>query len=248
MPDIYYRAVPDEHSQISIAIGNLTACAGRLCYSILLSLDYLPSEVAAHFRQLLTPETLWALGIVLAGWALATLVGGVIGLAVDFLLLAYGLYSLYGQLASTWGSLKEWAVAAYKATNDQELGVSARFFADAVAGGALTILQVLIAHRVFKAVEAPLRRKFPPPDWLKAEYEARTRSASERQANKAREVAGKVREVVGTAKVVGAGGAAADLAKEFPTGAAIAAGLFGLLAIGTTVGIIASESESRKRG
>jgi len=252
MPDIYYQAAGDEHSPISSAVDNLAACAARLCYSILLSLEYLPEGVATHLRQLLTAETLWTLGLILAGWAIASLVGGPIGAAVDFLLLAYGLYSLYRQLASTWESLKNWALTSYKAKDERELRVGAKFFADAVAEGALSVLEVIIAHRVFKAVQGPLSRRVPPPDWLKAEFEARTkaaesraRAASEREPRRAGP--GALGEAAGTIKVIGAGAGSNDLAGAFPT-LPVVGGLVGLLALGATAAYLASGSGGTKRG
>ena len=252
MPDIYYQAASDEHSPISSAVDNLAACAARLCYSILLSLEYLPEGVPAHLRQLLTADTLWTLGLVLAGWAIASLVGGPIGVAVDFLLLAYGLYSLYRQLASTWESLKNWALTSYKAKDEQELRIGAKFFADAVSEGALSVLEVIIAHRVFKAVQGPLSRRVPPPEWLKAEFEARTKAseartkaATEREPRRAGR--GALGEAAGTIKVIGAGTASSDLADAFPT-LPVVGGLVGLLALGATAAYLASESGGTKRG
>lgn len=252
MPDIYYRESASEHSPITGALNNLTSCAGRFCYSILMSMHYLPADVASNFRTLVSPDTLWSLGIVFAGWAIATLIGGVVGLSVDLLLLSYGLYSLYEQLAATWGPLKSWAVAAYKATNDAELEESAKFFSDAVAQGALTVLEVVVTHRVFVKLEGGIRRKFPTPEWLKAEYESRTRAEGKRRPAEDGGAEGRRRRIVEeatkTTKTIGGVEAGKDLAKEFPTGAAVAGGALAVVAVvATTAALLAAEGR-RDRG
>ena len=160
----------------------LARAAGRLVLSMVRSLRYLEPAAVEHFRSLLTPHSLWVLGLILAGWAIATLVGGPIALVINGLLGAYGLYQIYEQLALTWQNLKRWALTAYHAQNEVQIEEAARFFASAVTDGVLTLLEVILTHRVFKSVEAGLKKRYPPPEWLQAEYDRAMKEAGQRRA------------------------------------------------------------------
>lgn len=159
----------------------LARAAGRFVLSMIWSLRYLEPAAADHFRSLLTPQSLWVLGIILAGWAIATLVGGPIALVINGLLGAYGLYQIYEQLALTWQNLKGWALTAYRAQNEAQLEEAARFFATAVTDGVLTLLEVILTHRVFKSVESGLKKRYPAPEWLKAEYDRALNEAGQKR-------------------------------------------------------------------
>ncbi len=159
----------------------LARAAGRFVLSMVWSLRYLEPAAVEHFQNLLTPQSLWVLGIILAGWAIATLVGGPIALVINGLLGAYGLYQIYEQLALTWQNLKGWALTAYRAQNEAQIEEAARFFATAVTDGVLTLLEVILTHRVFKSVEAGLKKRYPAPEWLNAEYDRAMKEAGQRR-------------------------------------------------------------------
>lgn len=168
--DIYQTDASDIKS-IDGATAALARAAGRIVLSIIRSIQYLQPAAAEHVENLLSPASLWVLGIILAGWVIATVVGGPIALVINTLLGAYGLYQLYEQLALTWQNLRDWALSAYRAKNDADLDKAARFFAQAVTDGGLAFIEVLIAHRIFKSVEGNLRKRYPAPEWLKSEFE-----------------------------------------------------------------------------
>lgn len=179
--DIYEKDDPNTKS-LDSASKAIAKAAGRLSLSIVRSIQYLKPAAVEHIENLLSPASLWVLAIILAGWVIATVVGGPIALVINTLLGAYGLYQLYEQLAITWQNLRDWAVTAYRATNDSELDKASRSFAQAVTDGGLAFIEILITHRIFKSVEGNLRKRYPAPDWLKGEFE----KAMEARKTKAR--------------------------------------------------------------
>lgn len=172
--DLYSRSF-DEDAPISSAAHHLAAAAARLAVSMVRSVPYLPQAVWHQFQHLLTVQTMWSLCLVLAGWLLATVIGGVIGVAVNALLLVLGLIELWDQITRIGGELLAWLQAAYAAQNDAELEVAAQHFAKGVSSGGITILEIVVTHRVFRAVDRRVRERFPTPDWLKSQLEEATR-------------------------------------------------------------------------
>jgi hypothetical protein len=222
--DLYYRGY-DPHAPITSGAQHLSAAAARFAVSIVRSIPLLPDAVWAEFQRLLTVDALWSLCVVLAGWLVATVVGGPVGLAVNALLVVYGLVGLWEQLKDTAGALKAWAQRAYEAKDDREMDAAAQHFAQALSTGGLTVLEVVVTHRVFRAVEGKLRERFPTPGWLDAQYrEAVKRRGQGRRAEektKARELAGRVADVVTSgARYEGAKRAADDV----PTAAMVVGG------------------------
>ena len=234
----------DSNDRIQSAAVHLSAAAARLALSIVLSIPQLPEATWGELKKLLTVETLWCFCIVLAGWAIATIVGGVVGLVVNGLLLAYGVVELWEQLKAVAGSLKRWVVQAYEATNRAELVAAGKHFADAVSTSGLTFVELVITHRVFRAVEGKLRQSMPPPAWLRTQYEdalrqrEKNRRSAEAEKEPRREVAKRVGEV--------ARGAGAKRAAEFPMEAVAATGA--LLAVAGVCGAAWVISSSGKRG
>src|SRR6185295_2563903 len=110
----------------------LSAAAARLAMSIVLSIPPLPDAAWNSLKGLLSINVLWSFCLVLAGWAIATLVGGLVGLAVNGLLIAYGVIELWEQLKTVAGSLKQWLLTAYAATNVLELTTAGKHFAEAL--------------------------------------------------------------------------------------------------------------------
>ena len=121
-------------------------------------------------------------------------------------------------------------------SDDSDLERAAQHFATALAQGGLTILEVLVTHRVFRAVEGKLRERFPSPGWLRTQYEQaaaqREQTARagepERSSEKLRRSVEKLADV--TASGVRYEGAK-RVAEDFPTAAVVLSGA--LLAVGT---------------
>lgn len=219
----------DPGDRIQSAASHWSAAAARLSASVVLSIPQLPDATWLELRKVLTVESLWCACIVLAGWAIATIVGGVVGLLVNGLLIAYGVVELWEQLGTVGNSLRRWVVAAYEAKNRGELTAAGRHFADALSVGGVTALEILITHRVFRAAEGRLRRAMPVPTWLRAQYDdvVRVREQRKRSAEKtpSTEVARRVGEVARVARDAGVKRAA-----EFPTEAVAVAGALAAMA------------------
>ena len=241
--DLFYRGY-DPAGPITSGASHLSAAAARFAVSIVRSIPHLPDSVWEEFQRLLTVGTLWSLCLVLAGWLIATIIGGLIGLAVNALLVVYGLIEMWEQVKATGSELREWAMRAYEAQSEAELDVAATHFAAALSKGGITVLEVLITHRVFRAVEGKLRDRFPTPEWLSKKYEEAVKQR--RESTKAEKTKGSLRSAAETV----AGGVryagARRVADEFPTaavaitGAALAVGTFAVAAWA------ASNSGSRK--
>ena len=233
--DLFYRGY-DPDARITSGARHLSAAAARFAVSIVRSIPHLPDAAWEEFKRLLTVNALWSLCVVLAAWLIATVVGGLIGLAVNALLIAYGLVELWDQIKATSHALREWAVTAYEAGSDAQLDAAAQHFATALGKGGITALEVVVTHRVFRAVEGKLRDRFPTPDWLRKQYEqaARQREEASRAPDrsttieKARSAAQRLVEVT-TSGVRYEG--AKRTAEGFPAAAVVLSGA--LLAAGT---------------
>ncbi len=223
--DLYYRGY-DPNERITSAGRHLTAAAARFASSIVRSIPLLPEASWAALKRLATVDALWSLCLVLAGWLIATVVGGLVGLAVNALLMIYGLIELWEEVQGVWDSLKEWAKAAYEAQRDAELDRAAQHFAAALSTGGITILEVLMTHRVFRAVEGKLRERFPVPDWLRQQHEeaVRQREAPRRTTSATEELLRKTADAVTSGS---RGEGARRVAHEFPVAAVVGGVLFG---------------------
>lgn len=246
--DLFYRGY-DPDARITSGAKHLSAAATRFAVSIVLSIPHLPDSVWEQVKRLLTVHVLWSLCLVFAGWVIATVVGGLIGLAVNAILIAYGLVDLWEQIKATSGDLRDWAMGAYQAQSDAELDTAAQHFAVALTKGGITILEVVVTHRVFRAVEGKLRDRFPTPEGLSKRYEQAAKQREEAgrprektPAEKAKSAAEKVAEVV-TGGVRYEGGKRA--AEDFPTAAVALTGA--VLAVGTVaIAAWASSAGARK--
>ena len=232
--DLYDRGY-DPEARITSGAKHLSAAAARFAISIVRSIPHLPDASWAELKRILTVEALWSLCLVLAGWLIATVVGGLVGLAVNALLVAYGLVELWTQIKAASGELQAWAMMAYQAQNDTELDAASQHFANALSKGGMTILEVVLTHRVFRAVESRLRERFPTPEWLKKQYDE---AAKQRETPRRRPVAELAEGMVSGVRLEGAKRAAED----FPTaavllgGAALAAGGVAVAAWAVRVG------------
>ena len=189
--DLFYKATTPAAPVTSGGAQHLSAAAARFAVSIVRSIPQLPEAAWVEFQRLLTVDALWSLCLILAGWVLATVVGGFIGLAVNALLIVYGLVELWEQIQDVGHALRQWAVTAYEATTDGARHRSAALRNGAGAGG-LTILEVLVTHRVFRAVEASSASAFPSPAGSGKQYE---QAAAQREQTAGREPGAALRKV-----------------------------------------------------
>ena len=233
--DLFDRSY-DPNARISSAAQHLSAAAARLALSIVRSLPHLPEATWATLQPILRVEVLWSLCLVLAGWLIATAVGGLVGLAVNALLIVYGLVELWEQLKEIGMELQAWALAAYRARSEADLELAAHHFAKALSQGGLTVLEIIVTHRAFRIAEGKLRTHFPTPDWLKTQYEeaVRKRTAGTKSEEGMRRRSSLRQSLEASASGVRAAGAK-RAAEEIPT-AAIAIGS-AVLAVGTVAAV-----------
>jgi len=243
--DLFYRGY-DPNARITSAAKHLSAAAARFAVSIVRSIPNLPDAAWAEFQRLLTVEALWSLCLVLAGWLIATVVGGLIGLAVNGLLIIYGLVELWDQVKGIAGSIQQWATSAYEAQSDADLERAAKHFATALSAGGITVLEVVVTHRVFRAVEVKLRDRYPTPDWLRKQYEEETRK---RAVARKPEQKPSLPDHVGKAVEVVASGSRAEgmrkVANEFPTTAVVIGGV--VVGVGTVAALAWAVSTDGKK-
>lgn len=247
--NIYYRADEDgmmgyaklRSAPITVGGQHLAAAAARTAVSIIRCFHLLDDAALAHLKSLFTLDTLWSLCVVASAWFLATAVGGPIALAINGLLILWGIKELWGQLGDILGEAKAWLSSAYRAHNDKELEVASGHFANAITAGILTGLEVVVTHRVFRFAEGKIRKTFKPPDWLGREYEASLRKAEQKKRTKAE-------RAIETAKAIGdstRGRGMIAAANKFPTGPAIAAGVLAV-ASAAALGIYAMSEGDKK--
>ena len=185
-PFVFYRGFSAD-SPVTTGAQHLSAAATRLAFSIVYSISELPEAVWLEFKQLLSPETLWGLAIVVAAWLIATIIGGPIGAAINGVLVAYGLYELWPVVKAVAGDLWAWLRTAYYAETEDELHKAARYFAEALAKGGITTLEAIVTHRVFKGAAKKIRERWPTPDWLRERYaEQESQRASRKPDEEAR--------------------------------------------------------------
>ena len=177
-PSVFYREFAAD-SPITTGALHLSAAATRLALSMVYAITALPDAVWQQFKELLSPDTLWGLALVVAAWLIATIIGGPIGAAINGLLAAYGLYELWPVVKAVAGDLWAWLRTAYYADGEDDLHSSGKHFADALAKGGLTSLEAIVTHRVFHGTARKIRERFPTPEWLRKTYaEQETKRAS----------------------------------------------------------------------
>ena len=178
MDDTFYRG-PDSEKQ-------LIAVAYRAAESLLRSVNYLTPAITAELLGLLNLHTLWGLCLVLAGWFLATVISGPIGIAINVALLVYGLWDLWDRVRELYGLLKEWFWGFYNATNDKELDEAGQHFATAISKGGITILELVLTHRAFRFASGKMVERFPPPEKLKQRVNAERERASKSEEQRSK--------------------------------------------------------------
>lgn len=246
--DIYYRGF-ESQSPISSAAKHVSAFAARLVLSVLRSVSYLDDATFAALEKVLTLNNLWACMLIFAGWMLASIIGGPVGAAVNALLLYFGIQELYDRIGEIYHPLKDWLQGSYDATKDDELEAPAKSFATGLANGAITVLEFVILHKLFKATESALTKRLPPPAWLEAVWKrtmgerARTRRA--KPDKKANDKSQAVTTIAGTLQAQGVK-AAANKAGSASVGPLVAVGV-GVVTVVTltTIAVVSAGRDKR---
>ena len=153
----------------------LTAAAYRAADSILRSTKYLLPSIGQELLALLTLDTLWGLCLLAAGWFLVSVISGPLGLAVNVVLLGYGVYSAWGTIEETYEQFKDWFWGFYSARNEADL--------DGVVQGGMFALQLLLTHRAVRFASKRIVKRYPPPDKLRQRFvEEQKRATEQKQA------------------------------------------------------------------
>ena len=168
--DVFYRGF-DGGSPISTGAKHLSAAAARLMLSMIHSIKYMDDAALAAFLKVVNVKNIWGLALILTGWLIVSLIGGPVGAAINALLLYVGLKEIYSRLSEIYEPLKDWLIKSYEAKDDAVLDDAGKSFATGFANGVITILEFIVLHRIFRAAEAALSKRFTPPDWLQATWE-----------------------------------------------------------------------------
>lgn len=223
----------------------LATVASRTARSIVLSFKYLPGETLGQIEGLITADNLWAIAVVFAGWVIATVVGGPVGVLVNGLLVAWGAYELWESVKSIASGAARWMALCYQAQSESDVDLAAREFAAMLVGGGLIVIQAVVAHRTFPRVRKEILKRTPTPDWLRKEHNAAMRTAKERTAAKpvveTRRIPGSTLEAMATQRGgLAAGKAAGDGVRQYG-GVMLAVG--GVVTMVAVIGVLAAVKE-----
>jgi hypothetical protein len=215
--------------------------AARLARSVVLSIKYLKPEVVEQVTAILNPDNLWAIAVIFAGWVVVSVIGGPIGLAVNGILIVWGIVELYDQLGATWTALSSWFTLGYRARSEQELEESARNFAQLIVSGGLLVLQTLVAHKVFRKAQAQINKRAPTPKWLEADLNAEVERARRRSASPIRSAvqfaAETARPLVTQTGGLAAGNKAGDAARDGYTAVLVGGGVVLTVSVLALIGV-----------
>ncbi len=255
----------------------LTAVAYRAADSILRSTKYLLPSIGQELLALLTVDTLWGLGLLAAGWFLVSIISGPLGLAVNVVLLGYGVYSAWGTIEQTYEQFKDWFWGFYSARSEAELDKAGEHFAQGVVKGGMFALELLLTHGAVRFASKRLVKRYPPPDKLRQRFvEEQKRATEQKQAAiekrpkvgkqspeaertrtppNAEEPSGQdprlvrsLRELNATLQAQGGQELGRELSNASGLGSAVFLGLTTLLTTGVVVlAVAAASSESRRR-
>ena len=249
--DLFYRGF-DPGSPLSSGAKHLTAAAERMTVSVLKSFAHLPDAVWREVQKLLNPDRLWALALVLAGWFIASVIGGLIGAAVNALLIVYGLADLWERAGLLWNSLRNWCHGWYEASTEAQLDAAGAYFAEVLSVGGITVLELVLTHKAFKLAEGPLRKRFPAPEWLRKRFEEATQKrrslGKSEEAKRSRGTSEEPQRVTARtddALAVLKGNGARELAQGFPTVPVVASVLGVVSAAGFTWWALSSTARSK---
>lgn len=168
-PFVFSRAFSAK-SPVSSGAQHLSAAATRICFSVLFGLLAVPESLWAEASALFTAHTLWGLSLVVGAWLVATIIGGPVGVAIDALILGYGLYELWPVVKKVAGDLWEWLRTSYWANNEQDLKQAGQHFADALGAGGMAALEAIVLHKAFSRASKSMLEHFPVPEWLEHRF------------------------------------------------------------------------------
>lgn len=249
-PFVFYRGF-SASSPVTTGAEHLSAAATRLAFSIVYAITELPEAVWLEFKRLLTVETLWGLCIVVAGWLVATVIGGPVGAAINAALLAYGLYELWPVVKAVFGDLWLWLKTSYYAETEADLKKAGKYFADALAKGALTTIEAIVTHRVFTRASRGLRERWATPEWLKRMYQEAEATRNERtrkQRRAAEEESQRRRALEEVNRKLGAAASTVMVPAGQGVGDMGVAGVLGGLAVVAVLGITTAALVSQRKG
>ena len=250
----------------------LVAVAYRAAESILRSFKYLLPSIGSELWALLSVDALWGLALLAAGWFLTSVISGPLGLAVNVIFLAYGVWQIWGTIGDTYSLLRSWFWGFYQATTEEELDEAGKHFAEGLAKGGLTLIELLVTHKALKFASRKLAAKYPPPERLRERFaeeqrkaqsqresterpgeqtEAeRTRAASE-ATPKERKALERLQELRRTVEARGGMELGEDLSKNLPSpsaGHVVAIGVIGLAITGLfALAAAASQEDEQPR-
>ncbi len=159
----------------------LVAVAYRAAESILRSFKYLLPSIGNELWGLLSVDALWGLALLAAGWFLTSVISGPLGLAVNVIFLAYGVWQIWGTIGDTYALLKDWFWGFYNATTEPELDEAGKHFAEGLAKGGLTLIELLVTHKALKFASRKLAAKYPPPERLRERFQEEQRKAQSQE-------------------------------------------------------------------
>lgn len=237
----------------------LVAVAYRAADSILRSLKYLLPDLGEEILALLTLDSLWGLCLLAAGWFLASVVSGPIGIAINLAMLGYGVYSSWETMEQTYALLKDWFWGFYQARTEDDLETAGQHFAAGVAKGGVFLAQLVVTHKALKFASKKLVARFPPPEKLRTRFGEEARRVQERRSErktesepegKQRVALRRVQELGQSMKGYGGFELGRDVSgriSDASTAGIVLVGLLGVVTVGVVVAVVADEDERRKR-
>ena len=250
----------------------LVAVAYRAAESILRSFKYLLPSIGSELWALLSVDALWGLALLAAGWFLTSVISGPLGLAVNVIFLAYGVWQIWGTIGDTYALLKDWFWGFYNAKTEPELDEAGKHFAEGLAKGGLTLIELLVTHKALKFASRKLAAKYPPPERLRERFaeeqrkaqsqresrerqgeqtEAERRRAASEATPKERKALERLQELRRTVEARGGMELGEDLSKNLPSpsaGHVVAIGVIGLAVTGLfALAAAASQEDEQPR-
>ena len=250
----------------------LVAVAYRAAESILRSFKYLLPSIGSELWALLSVDALWGLALLAAGWFLTSVISGPLGLAVNVIFLAYGVWQIWGTIGDTYSLLRSWFWGFYQATTEEELDEAGKHFAEGLAKGGLTLIELLVTHKALKFASRKLAAKYPPPERLRERFaeeqrkaqsqregterrgeqtEAERRRAASEATPKERKALERLQDLRRTVEARGGMELGKDLSKNLPSpsaGHVVAIGVIGLAVTGLfALAAAASQEDEQPR-
>ena len=164
----------------------LVAVAYRAADSILRSTKYLLPSVGQELLGLFTLDTLWGLCLLAAAWFIISVVSGPLGIAVNVLFLAYGLYSAWGTIEQTYERFRDWFWGFWEAQSESDLDKAGAHFAKGVVQGGVFLLELLLTHKTLRYASGKLVKRYPPPEKLRQRFEKESRKRSDEDVSRKR--------------------------------------------------------------